>query len=369
MEKIQILPYLAIPGMDLGTLVRVLRRNGFEMKPRYLGRTGCMFFLAILNSILARFEQINNGRKIEATQIEKPPVFIIGHWRSGTTHLHNLLGIDHNFTCPTAYQTMFPRHFCYSQRRGSKLFNLLVPNKRPMDNMAFSASVPWEEEFAIAAISTVSPYMRFLFPVTGDNGSSVLAPDHLSEKDFRMWKDALTRFLKTLTFSKGKQIILKSPPNMGRIATLMEMFPGAKFIHIVRNPYAVYVSTVRLWKETLSRVQLQTPNWKEVEEMILSWYTELFALFEHDRPLIPAGSFHELKFEELVESPLECLEQLYAQLNLPDFAYYRKRVSLYLKTIKVYNQKPLILEKTMRDKIAKCWKDTFEHYDYPSWYM
>ena len=40
------------------------------------------------------------GRRIAATEIKEPPIFIIGHWRSGTTYLHELMVCDERFAYP-----------------------------------------------------------------------------------------------------------------------------------------------------------------------------------------------------------------------------------------------------------------------------
>jgi hypothetical protein len=169
----------AIAGMRLGTLFTVLRRNGFQINRRYLPRLGTLLLLGVVNSALAPCERIQYGRRIRATKIEKPPLFIIGHFRSGTTYLHDLISLDDNFDCPTVYQAMFPHHFCFSQKRGYYIFDRFAPEKRPMDNMALRAAAPHEDEFALAGLCAVSPYLRFLFPVTGDDGYSSLDPRNL----------------------------------------------------------------------------------------------------------------------------------------------------------------------------------------------
>ncbi len=42
-----------------------------------------------------------------------PPLFILGHWRSGTTYLHNLIVRDDQSARPTLYQVLFPRDVSY----------------------------------------------------------------------------------------------------------------------------------------------------------------------------------------------------------------------------------------------------------------
>lgn len=354
-----------ILGMDLATLWRVLVRNRFRVGLRYWDRLCYLLFIASYNSIMACFERRCNGYKIEGTKAIAPPIFIIGHWRSGTTYLHNLLSFDETFTCPTYYQVMFPHHFVYSQPWGMSIFEYLSPGKRPMDNMTIAAKAPHEDEFALAAMSTVSPYMRVLFPVTGDNGFAALDPRHLEEKALDRWKAAFLHFVEKLTFSKGKRIVFKSPPHLGRVRVLLDLFPQAKFIHIYRNPYEVYLSTKHLWRAGFSFSHLQVPDADIVEEVILSWYTELFSLYERDRGLIPPGSLYEVSYEELVSNPRDSLENIYSCLGLPGFEKFWTRVTPYLERQKNYRKNTFVLDAETKEKIRRRWEPAFQRYGYP----
>lgn len=355
----------AMPGMKLSTLFRVLCRNRFRVNLRYLDRLGYLFVLGVYNSYVELFEKACILYQLEGIRIQDPLVFVIGHWRSGTTHLLNLLSFDEQVTCPTVYQTSFPHHFVYSRPWGSKIMDYFAPPKRPMDNMTISAQALHEEEFATAALSGVSPYLRFWFPVTGDDPYSSLDPLRLPPEALKEWKAGLLLFLEKLTFAKGgKRIILKSPPHMGRVRVLLEMFPRAKFVHIVRNPYEVYLSTKKLWQNALYYSHLQVPDPAIIDELIFSWYTELFFLFERDRGLIPAGSLYELKLEDLEERPREILEDLYEKLGLPGFDRYWDRVSGYLKSIADYRKDRYHLDEETRQKVSRRWRETFERYGY-----
>ena len=353
-----------ITGMNLSTLVKVLLRHRCRVNVRYLHRLAYLFVAAAFNSYVMRLEKACDGPNIAATELVAPPIFVLGTWRSGTTHLHNLLNCDPTFTCPTSYQVMFPHHFVYSQKWGVWYFVIIGPHKRPMDNVALLGSTPHEDEVALLSLSGVSPYLRNLFPVNAD-GYSALDPDHLSPKALEEWQAAFRLFLKKLSFSKGKRIVLKSPPHMGRVALLLKMFPGAKFVHIVRNPYVVYLSSKKLWQSGLAPSHLQKPTPQTVDELILSWYTELFSLFERDRGLIPPGSLCELHFEDLESSPRECLERLYEELGLPGFDVFWERAEAYLTRLLGYKKNKYTLTDDDRAKVSQCWLSTFERYGYP----
>jgi len=350
--------------MKLSTLWRVLARNRFQVDPCYLDRLGYLFIVASYNSVMACFENRCNGKKIEATEVTAAPIFIIGHWRSGTTHLHNLLSFDPNFTVPTYYQVMFPDHYAYSQPWGMSYFNYFSPKKRPMDNVTIGAKAPHEDEFALAALSAVSPYMRVLFPRTGDNGFAILDPHQLEKEDLDKWKAAMGRFVQKLTFSKGKRIVLKSPPHLGRVGVLLDLFPQAKFIHICRNPYEVYLSTKHMWRTGLGLSHLQKPDPQALEEIILSWYTELYSLYERDRGLVPPGSLCEVKYEELVSNPLDSLENIYSNLGLPGFEVFRARVTPYLEAQKNYKRNSYVLDDETKERIRQRWGPTCAGYGY-----
>ena len=77
-------------GMIASAWFRVLWRNRFAVHPirwvMCLIVSGC----SLLNSLLTLLQNAFLGRKIAATKIEHDPIFIVGHWRSGTTMLHEL---------------------------------------------------------------------------------------------------------------------------------------------------------------------------------------------------------------------------------------------------------------------------------------
>jgi len=350
--------------MNLSTLWKVLLRNRGRVNWRYLHRLAFLLVLGGINSYLACLEQVVDGEDIVAAELREPPIFILGYWRSGTTHLHNLLSCDPSFTCPTAYQTMFPHHFVYSQPWGSEIFNWFTPGKRPMDNVAIDGGTPHEEEMALAGLCGISPYMQALFPTTEDGAFAALDPDKLPPGALAEWRGAFRLFLKKLSFSKGKRIVLKSPPHLGRIPVLLEMFPDAKFIHIVRNPYVVYLSSQRLWRSGLAYSHLQQTDTRALENLILSWYTELYSLFDQHRGMIPPGSMYELRFEDLENSPLECLEKLYAELGLPGFERFWERAAAYLKNLGSYQKNTHWLTEEDRVKVGERWAFSFARYGY-----
>src|SRR5690242_6859225 len=83
-------------GLTLGRWLRMLRENDFAVDLPYWGRAASITAFSMQNSLFAAWENLRYRQSIYATEIE-PPLFILGIWRSGTTHLHNLLAQDDRF--------------------------------------------------------------------------------------------------------------------------------------------------------------------------------------------------------------------------------------------------------------------------------
>jgi len=353
-----------VPGMTLGDWLRVFHRNRSGVAVGFWRRLAFLTAMGVMNSGLRYYETIVFGNRIKRVRIDKTPVFIIGHWRSGTTHLHNLLCLDEHLNCPSTYQTMFPHHFLSSEKLCRKIFDFIAPSKRPMDNMPFRSHVPQEDEFATAALSTTSPYMRFFFPVTGDPGYSEPDFRQLTPKAQEKWKASMVYFLKKLHFLDGNRLVLKSPPHLGRSSTLLELFPGARFLHIVRNPYTVYMSTRNLWQTTIAYSFLQKTEQAFVDDLILSMYEDFFSIFERDRERIPQASLHELKFEDLEIEPRKTLQMIYINLGLSGFNRFWQNAERYLVSIAGYRKNIYRLDEKSKQRVQQRWRRTFDRYGY-----
>lgn len=365
LEKLKLKPQI-LPGMTMGKLVKAIALNDFRIDSSCYGRLAFLSGLGVLNSMLGCCETFFNSSEIEKVELEQGPLFIVGHWRSGTTHLHNLISLDERFSSPTAYQASFPNHFIYSQV-ANFIFNFIAPPKRPMDEVIFSAEAPHEDEFALAADSLVSPYLKVLFPITGPDTHTSVDPEDWSLEALVAWKKSMSTFVRKMTLSEGGRLLFKSPPHMGRIKLLANMYPDAQFIHIVRNPYDVFMSTKKLWRDSFAYVHLQTPSDELVQEITLDWYEKLFKLFERDRNLIDSRSIVEVRYEDLDYQPEKTVADIYEKLELKKFDFMRDRLERYVQSLKNYRKNSHELSVHERDLVSARWKDNFVRYNYEIW--
>src|SRR5262245_46818110 len=138
--------------------------HGFRIHPIRWPMAFLIGLITPFNSVMGTVQPLRCGRKIAETEIKQPPVFIIGHWRSGTTYLHELTQVDERFVSSSTYQCFAPHHCLLTEWLMRSLGFWLVPKQRPMDNMAAGWDRPQEDEFALLTLGAPTPYLRMAFP-------------------------------------------------------------------------------------------------------------------------------------------------------------------------------------------------------------
>lgn len=300
--------------------IPLLAKNAFRVSLSRLHiALGVTAFMPI-SDLLGLAQHTVFGRKIAATKLAGPPLFVLGHWRSGTTLLHELLGLDQRYASPTTYECFAPSHFLVTESIISKYFNWLIPNRRPMDNMKAGWSLPQEDEFALMNLGAPTPYLRLVFPCHPYPFQNTLASDGFTAEELARWQYLFDWFLKALTYKSQKPLILKSPPHTGRIGILKSMYPDAKFVHIVRDPRKLYPSTLKLWN-SLDQVQsIQVGEYQEsLKAFVLKSLTTMYEAFERDRVGLPENQLIDVHYEDLAKDPVEVCRRIYDQLELPGF--------------------------------------------------
>lgn len=352
-------------GITFWGWVKVMAEHRFKIAPRRLGMAFIILLIGLLNSFLALIQKLVYGRKISATNLVDDPIFIIGHWRSGTTLLHEMFILDPRFGYPDSYTCFAPGHFLVSRGFLAPLVGLLMPKMRPIDNMPFDWNRPQEDEFALCNLGLPSPYLSLIFPNEPPRYDAFLTLEGIPDRELSRWKEGFLQFLKAVTVQCGKRIVLKSPPHTSRIKVLLEMFPRAKFVHIYRDPYAVFPSTINLWKRLSKDEALQVPHYRGLEERVFSTFCKMYEAFEQARPLIPPGQFAEVSYEALIEDPEKELERLYRELELGDFNQVRPALRSFLAERSNYKRNRFELEPHIREEIARRWRFFFDKYGYP----
>jgi hypothetical protein len=356
--------YLA--GITAGAWWQLLRENRFSVSPAYWHRAAFITLSSVLNSWHARREHQRFGAAIARTVVHPRPVFILGHWRSGTTHLHNLLALDDQFAFANTYQVVNPATFLGTEDVRSRKYAWMVPAKRLMDNMALSFQAPQEEEFAPALLSLKSLYLGMSFPRRMPYYERHLTFDDADPADREAWKAAHLAFVRKLSYKyEGRPLLLKSPPNTARVRLLLEMFPEARFVHIHRHPYEVFQSQLKFYDTVLWHTYLQRPDRSRMSDEILDRYQRVFAALFRDLPQIPPGNFTELAFTELEAKPVSSIERIYADLGLEGFIRLKPKLEHALASLRGYEKNKFApLDPAMRSRVQSAANACFERWGY-----
>ncbi len=370
-KKVQANAYPALSprfwhGMRTGCWWRLLARNGFRIAPSRLPIVAGVSFFSPFNDVLAIAQSLLHGQRIKTTQITHPPLFILGHWRSGTTLLHEMLVTDPQFACPSTYQCFAPSHFIVSEAMMVRYGSFLLPKKRPMDNMEAGWQLPQEDEFALMNLGVPSPYLRIAFPKTQTEALDYLSLTGLNEQQLSHWREKFLWFIRALTYHhSGKQLVLKSPPHTGRVAELAELFPEAKFIHLIRDPRKLFSSTMRLWKSLEDVQALQRSRGEaEMAEYVTECLNRMYEQFESARQQIAPQRIVDIRYEDLVADPVGILRDLYQQLQLGDFEVVEPLLQQRLVNHEDYRPNQHSIDPTLEREILQRWPDYAERYGY-----
>jgi hypothetical protein len=352
-------------GCDFFAWLRLLCRNRLAVTPSKWYVAFIVTFVSLGHTLLRWVQEAWYGSRLDHVPIVHAPLFIIGHWRTGTTLLHEMLILDPRHAFPNTYQCLEPNHFLLTETLFKRWFRFLMPSRRPMDNMPAGWERPQEDEFALCMMGQPSPYLTIAFPNRPPQDLEAFDLDDLPPRKRQAWKQAFLRFLKQLTFKDPRRLVLKSPTHTCRIPALLELFPDARFVHIVRDPLAVFPSTVNMWKAMYLWHALQQPTFAGLEEHVFNTFTHLYARLEQSKPLLGVHQFHELRYEDLIADPVGQMRLLYERLQLGGFDEFLPRLKTYLDANAGYkpNSYP-DLAPVKRAEIERRWGHVIRQYGY-----
>ncbi len=359
MAKSQKKGFLLPPAVGYSFKVLIYLFSSCTISLKFLIRTVLTVLVNIINWPFRSYEKIFINKKYSRTEIKNAPIFIIGHWRSGTTHLHNILCQDPQMAYTTTYQSVFPDTLF--NRAGRFLFEgfarILIPGTRKGDNVTLGTSLPQEEEFALGDKTPFSFYYFWMFPRSLKKFyEQFIRFEGIDQSREESWKkDYKLLISKALKNTGGDRFLSKNPPNTGRVEKLLEMFPEARFIHIHRNPVEVYLSTRNFFFKMLPHLQLQSIGQEELEDCIFELYKDLMNDYLRQRELIPEKHLVEISFETLEADPKTCIRNLYQSLDLPGYKESEPHFEVYLDRMKSYQKNKHVITATLIKKIQTHW--------------
>jgi hypothetical protein len=348
----------------------LLLRNRFAVSPTRIPVALLITAYSVISSLLSLAQDAIFAKRIAASRLSHPPIFIIGHWRTGTTYLHELLMLDERFVAPTTLECFAPAHFLLSGPL-LRYLSFFLPDRRPMDDISIGWDSPQEDEFALMNLGVGSPYETLLFPNNRPARNEFLTITKLPREHAEAWKSAFLTFLRSVNFHNERErsmaagmrrIVLKSPPHTARLAILRQMFPAAQFIHLVRHPHDIFASTLWLWRTLYETQGFQRPRFgslpsgaPSLEEHVLDTMDLLYRDFFAEAAHIPPQQLCTVRYENFVRNPVSEMETIYRHLELGAFDLLVPKLQAHLRKIDGYKRNAYRLSEEQKAEVCSRW--------------
>ena len=363
MSQFKLPPVSTLMGSTLINYIKIIRQG--HITPKYYFKTFLTTLVVIISVPFHLWEKIYFKKKLSKCSFQKPPLFILGHWRSGTTLLHNMLCADPDAGYITTYQSVFPNNLA-SKLIFKTFMKIFIPKKRPSDNVILNVDFPQEDEFAFSNSHSNSYYNFFYFPKQYELFyERSIHLDNITKEEKNSWLKAYDKLLKKASINtKGERLIIKNPVNTARIKHLLKLYPNAKFLYIYRNPITVYISTKRFFENLFPTLILENTDNQLIENMTFDVYTMLMNDYIEQKDLIPEKNLFELRYEDFEKEPVEESKKIYENLLNEDFDKVKHHFSNYFNSIKGYKKNKYEIDKVTIEKIKTHLSKFMDIYNY-----
>lgn len=351
-------------GSTPDTLIKLLLANGPIALNRW-PQVAIALAMALARWPFSTLERVAFSLAQQPTAPIADPVFIVGYWRSGTTHLHNLMAQSQRFGYITPLATGLPWDILGLVRALEPLLEKALPSDRYVDNVAVTPSSPQEDSIPLATMGTPSYYHGLYFPRHFERHFRREVFLTEEDADLEPWRRRHRHLLEKVSIHQGhRPLLIKNPVYTGYIRYLRELWPNAKFVHIYRNPYIVFPSTVHFFTRLLPELALQPYGELPIESLILESYEHLMQALRADSADLPPHQFIEIRFEDLEANPLQELERVFQRLKLSNFTDAQPHIQAYLSGLQGYRKNEYDLAPKTIEKVEAHWKPYIQQWGY-----
>ncbi|NNE92173.1 MAG: sulfotransferase [Verrucomicrobiales bacterium] len=317
----------------------------------------------------ALYESIKWGGAIRREKLDKPPVFLVGHWRSGTTHLHNLMSRDPQFGYMTFAETAMPLDMLGKKvELGRKIIDDSLPETRGYDNVKLTLSEPQEEEMALGNLNSVGYYNIYYFPQQMEKEQKkALLLEGATEKEKQKFEETYEFLVRKVSYVKGgRQLLFKNPSSAARIPMLKRLFPDAKFVYIVRNPWPVFCSSVAKFPRLMNAFAWQDWDGIDFADFTLRNYGTLQEKYLADREELglPESDLVETSYEKITADPVGEIGRIYDKLGIENKEEGLKPIAEYANSISSYKRNVHTVSHEHAGRIQNEWKFAFDEWGY-----
>ncbi|WP_255326155.1 sulfotransferase [Sphingobium sp. EM0848] len=272
--------------------------------------------------------------EIDDEVIEKP-IFITGLPRSGTSLLFELIARDKQLMAPANWEFVLP---CPPPEAATYRTDPRVPTAQDLITQMQRVAPSYQAMHEMGAwipnecgvafrMSFRSQHLAAAYQVPSYSGWLFAADPAPAYRDYK-------RLLKLLQWKNPRRHwLLKSPEHQSCLPTLFDVFPDARVVVTHRDPVRAQGSVTNLlgtlyWMRSDKRFdaaafeQLLTPEGTAARlDQMIDWI---------ETRRIPSVQIFHSRYADLVDTPIETLEGLYAQMGLEASEAFLAEVKTYL---------------------------------------
>jgi hypothetical protein len=268
-----------------------------------------------------------------------PPVVIAGLPRTGTTHLHNLLGAasaDSRLSPPGTFRTL-------------PYWESFEPFPLPAEAGIEPDPRAARMDVAVTVMNTLMPHFALMHEMTTEhvheeiqllaNDFSTMFMETLAYvprwRDYYLAHDQTSTYeylatqLKALQFVRGgRRWLLKSPQHLEQLPVLNRVFPGVIVVCTHRDPVPVVISMVAMLTYSARMHRCPVP----VEEIATGWIDRLglmLAALIRDRDVIPPDRSIDVRFDDFMGDEMGVAARVYELAGEPLTADAHAALSVY----------------------------------------
>jgi hypothetical protein len=299
---------------------------------KHMARLAVFVVIPLVAMIHALFYLLDNLMpSLWRAKIEKP-IFIIGQARSGTTLFHRLMLADQGrYSFLRAWEMAFPSLIektliralgTFDERfLGSALHKKLIATEdvklaKTRDVHDTGLFAPEEDDFC-QAFSCTSGFWIVFFP-------------YMDKLDFYYWDEKWTRRRRRRAMrgyhdtlrrqmalnGAGLVHLSKNPTFNGRVESLIEEFPDARFIVCVRDPREAIPSLMKMMKQGWRGMGWGNDKMNASIDQLIE---QSFHTYRHPREVFarhPETVWMEVDYRELTSDPRSALAKVYTNLGM-----------------------------------------------------
>ena len=285
----------------------------------------------------------------------KQPVFIIANPRSGTTYLHRLMSLDEErYIYTLLFQTLFASVTIlklidvmgWVDRRIGRPFRKFfdwIDGKvfdgwKDIHPMGINQT---EEDEGMYVFPMITPAICLLCPYMEEFKYLTIPDKNLSQKHRKRMSKYYESSMKRFAYARGKDkiILSKNVLSTGRLKTVLEVFPDARIIYLIRNPKKAVPSFISMfalpWKVTSPDIPENSIHHQALGQVAMDFYT----YFHEIKDELKQENLYTIRYEDFVKSPKESVLAIYESFGMPVSDAFLQRIEQETNKQRKYRSK------------------------------